>query len=203
MSSLWRPQAKGEYLHGNSITGPFPAFSAEDKPPRPYQGARPRLTERPPAPPPPQRSSAGGEAPGGRYPDRGSARASPQRLRQARNRPARTPQGRPALGPGPAAAPWQRDAAAHGARRGGAAARPAPSPLPGAAGLRGPGPAGPQRGGSPAGHGCPRCRLPLPLTRAGLGLLQQRGAVLSLLGLHLTACRAAQRVQGQAASRHR
>lgn len=42
------------------------------------------------------------------------------------------------------------------------------------------------------------------LTRVGLGLLQQWGAILSLLGLHLAAAsRTAQRAQGQTARRHR
>lgn len=42
------------------------------------------------------------------------------------------------------------------------------------------------------------------LTRVGLGLLQQWGAILSLLGLHLAAAtRTAQRAQGHTARRHR
>lgn len=41
------------------------------------------------------------------------------------------------------------------------------------------------------------------LTRVGLGLLQQWGAILSFLGLHLSAAtRTAQRAQGQTARRH-
>lgn len=43
---------------------------------------------------------------------------------------------------------------------------------------------------------------PAYLTRAELGLLQQRGAVFSFLGLHLAAARSVQRAQRQIAGRH-
>lgn len=87
-----------------------------------------------------------------------------------------------AAGPGPALTLTGRRLRQGRARPGSAPLRDAP----------GPGPAAPWQ------------RLPAPpLTRAGLGLLQQRGAVLSLLGLHLAATRTAQRAQGQTAVRHR
>lgn len=169
------------------------------------------LTQHSLTPPRPQdltHLTAGDEAPEAAGPGAavtltGAPRAPTSNGRGTRGSGRAAPQGRSRAGP---RTPWQRDAAAHGARRrrGGAAARPA---LYGATELRGPGPAGLQRGGSPAWHRSPRqlsaVPPPAPLTRAGLGLLQQRGAVLSLLGLHLAITRTTQRAQSQTAVRHR
>lgn len=211
LPSLHGHQAKGGYLHANSVTGLFPAISAEDNPPAPgpcqAAGAVFNRTLSVTA------ASSTSTAPNG-------GRRSP---RGRRTRGSRYPGG----SQGDRARPRATAAAAEGGTVPSPSTPPRPGPRGGSMATRrrgttGRGAAPPptrrchrapragrsaQRSGSPAGHGSPGqlppVPLPAPLTRAGLGVLQQRGAVLSLLGLHLAARRTAQRAQGHSAGRHR